>query len=910
MKSFLEDIADQYAGLGKDLEHYCFVLPSKRAGNFLRSYLKKAMEQTVFAPKITSIEVFVGELANTAYLSEELQLFRLYEVYQSLDPDPLDSFGDFSSWASTLLIDFSEIDQYLVDAKKLFAYLEDYKKLSEWNPSGQPNELLSSYLKFWNSLYPMYQKFSERLYEDQLGTRGMVYRRAVQNLEAYLQKDMRTKFVFVGFNALNRAEEKILQFFLAKKRAEIHWDIDSYTLNDDHHDAGFFIRSYRDSWKELQGRPLNGISDGLGRHKEIEIIGLPMQVAQGQYVGKLLSSMSDERLKKTALVLGKEESLNIVLNALPENLTPNITMGYALKNSKLAGFIELMFEVHKANPSASFRSKDVFKLLLHPLLKDHYKSQTNTSVDSLVFKMRKQNLSYWNSTQISEVAAETSFEFEKVFSKEFQSPKVFVRNNLELVNAFQKQAKNNKDQLLETECIYLSGLLSKLEAWIQEYDFIDSLIALHQLFYRMLSKTQNYFKGEAMEGLQIMGMLESRNLDFETVILTHLNEGILPGGKKQNSHLPYTLKRMYGLPTYKERDAVFTYHFYRLLQRSKKVYLLYNIEPEVLEGGEPSRFIAQLESDKIFSDKRTKKVVSPLLSTQNKYELSIDKSPEDLLVLRAKFEELTSPSALTKYLWNPIDFYHRYVLKIRELPEFETQMPANIFGNIVHDSLEELYAGFVGKELMPDELALQFPKVKEVVNRYYEEYFVPLDYNSGKNIIAYEVILSYITRFLRFDIKRSKSQQIKLLALEKEYYMPLELPSLGMTIRCQGTFDRVEEINGTKTIVDYKTGSVTSSQLKMNSWDSLSVDKEYSKQFQLLFYSMIYMHEHQLSELQAGIFSFKNIKEGLMLYKEDKSSTINTDTIEKFKEQLTRLLAEIMDPKTPFVEKDQTQHRN
>lgn len=904
MNSFLEDIANQYAGLGPSLEHYCFVLPSKRAGNFLRNHLKDAMIQTVFAPKITSIEVFVGELANLAYVSEEQQLFRLYEIYRSLDPDPLESFADFCSWAKILLNDYSEIDQYLVDAKKLFAYLEDYKKLSEWNPNNEPNEVLSSYITFWNSLYPMYKALNESLAEEQLGTRGMIYRRAALGASSYLANHPKTKYVFIGFNALNKAEEQLIQTFLTKGRSKIHWDIDTYLLNDEYHDAGYFIRSYKQKWEVLKKEGLQGVSDFLGKKKKsIELIGLPMNVSQAQYTGDLLSRLTKEDLKNTALILGVEESLNLVLNALPKDLLPNITMGYSLARSKVASFVALMFEIHRLSSSGSFRANDCFKLLLHPLSKQHYNTTYAAQMDDLVSEMRKLNLSYWNSTELNDLNSEASNYFELLFSKELQQPLKFVKAIQAILNELKSIAQGTNNRSLETELIYIETLFVKLEVWVNNYEFIDSLSALEQLYQGMLSKTQNYFKGEAMEGLQIMGMLESRNLDFETVILTNLNEGILPGGKKQSSHLPYQLKQMYGLPTYKERDAIFTYHFYRLLQRTKKAYLIYNIEPEVLEGREPSRFKAQLESDAVLKKFVTKKIISPSLKTEQKEALSIDKSQEDLDQLRAKLERGTSSTLLTSYLWNPIDFYHKYLLQIKEQPELETQIPHNIFGSIVHDSLEVLYKEFVGKRLVAEELQLLFPKVKQVVNHFYEEHFVPLDTNSGRNIIAYEVIVNYVTSYVRMDISASKKQELYLVALEEEYQMNLELKDLGITLNCQGKFDRIEKRNGMLTIIDYKTGKVNPTDLKVKSWDDLSTEYKCAKQFQLLFYSMIYMNQHQVDELHAGIFSFKNIKNGLMLFKEDKSSSINRETISKFKQQLTNLISELLDLKQAFVEK-------
>ena len=904
MKSFLEDIALYYASLGTSLEQYCFILPSKRAGTFLKNHLKETMSATIFAPKITSIEVFVGELANLAYLSDEEQLFRLYKLYLSMDSDPKDSFADFSSWATILLNDFSEIDQYLVDANKLFSYLEEYKKLSEWNPSGAPNGLLTSYSAFWNSLLPLYSALTESLLEEQLGTRGMIYRRAAKEVSTYVEQHAKTKFVFVGFNALNKAEEVIIQQFLAKGNTQIHWDIDSYFLNDDYHDAGLFIRNYQSQWAYLKAHGLKGVSDYIGKQKKsIELIGLPMNVAQAQYTGELLSNMTPDQLSKTALILGVEEQLNLVLNALPKELSPNITMGYSIQHSNVASFMALLFEIHRSATSASYRATDCYTLLLHPLSKLLCRLKYHLDVDEMVYEMRRKNHSYWSLKELKSLRIIAADFFQLVFAKELNKPKGFIAAVQELLMEFKALAAQENNDLIQTNCLFMTSLFSKLQLWITSYDFVNSITALEQLYERMLSKTQNYFKGEALDGLQIMGMLESRNLDFETVILTNLNEGILPGGKKQNSHLPYQLKRMYGLPTYKERDAIFTYHFYRLLQRSKKLYLIYNIEPEILEGGEPSRFIAQLESDPILKKYLRKKIISPSLNSIQKQPLSILKSKQDCELISAKLQDKTSPTLLTTYLRNPIDFYEKYLLKVADPPQLDAQIPHHIFGTIVHDSLEALYRGFVGEFLDAQKLQNLFPEVNSIVSKHYEKNYVTLDYNSGKNIIAFEVIARYVSSYIQADIQLIKKQQIKLIALEEAYQMPFELNELGITLMCHGTFDRVEERDGILTIIDYKTGKVLPTELKLKSWEDLTSNYKVAKQFQLLFYSMIYMDQKKIPQLQAGIFSFKSIKNGLMLFAQDKETLITAQTISLFKEQLKALVTELLDPKHPFIEK-------
>lgn len=906
MASFIEELAKKYSPLGKKLEEYVFVLPSKRAGVFLRDQFKKTIGQSIFAPQITSIESWVSDLSGLSYASNTEQLFILYQVYTNHSGDDRDSFSDFCSWGNTLLQDFSEIDRYLVEADQLFGYLKNIQEINHWASSSNPSEMVANYLKFWSILYPMYQDFTEIMLQNRKGNQGLVYKKAVEKSTDYIANHIDKTFVFIGFNALNKAEEKLIQTFLETASTRIHWDIDSYVLHDEAHEAGVFIRKYQ-SWPYYRNREMEGISSNLATPKKIEIIGVPKNVAQAEMVGSIINQLDLGSLKKAAVVLGDEPAVNLVLNALPKSLDRvNITMGFPMQQSQMASWISSLFDLHISNPSESYYISYLLGVLSHPFTGILLPSKEGGAL-GLAQRLRKSNRSYWNLNSLIAFDPEGTHWFQSFLNSKAKTPIGFLELIKDLLKELGEKCQelNRISTLSDTR--YFNELFDRLLEWAKAYPFINSLQSLKQLYQEALSGMNTYYQGEPLEGLQIMGMLESRNLDFETVIITHVNEGILPGGKTAATLIPFELKVTYGMQTYKERDAVFAYHFYRLIQRAKKVYLLYNTEADSFGSGEPSRFIRQLESDQKMRGYCHHVIAAPSVPLIEKHPLEIPKTESDMETVLTIIKDGLSPSALLKYIRNPIDYYHRYLLGIKEDRPWDSEMASNIFGTIVHESLDELYREFVGTQLSKEALENTLKKVKEIVADKFLTHFVAPDLARGKNAIAFKVMIHYIELCIKNDIKDCEKHCIEILELECEYRVPYQLLNGKGPITLMGKIDRVERRDGVVGLIDYKTGNAKAPELVLKDWETLTQDYDHAKKFQLLFYALIYSHEHPQEKLQAGIYSFKNLKAGTLYFKhgdKGKDAFISPETIREFKVHLDALITELLDPEMPFKEKE------
>ncbi|NNE03856.1 MAG: PD-(D/E)XK nuclease family protein, partial [Eudoraea sp.] len=419
------------------------------------------------------------------------------------------------------------------------------------------------------------------------------------------------------------------------------------------------------------------------------------------------------------------------------------------------------------------------------------------------------------------------------------------------------------------------------------------------------------FYGEPLDGVQIMGMLESRNLDFETVIVTSVNEGILPAGKSNNSFIPFDLKTEFRLPTYKEKDAVYTYHFYRLLQRAKKVYLLYNTQPDVLEGGEKSRFISQLLTDENIQTSISQVVASPLIPGKDISLEAICKDPDILKKFKEKAQVGFSPTSLTSYIRNPIEFYKKVILKIKEPVHVEETIAANTFGTIIHNTMEDLYHPFIGKLISPEALKSILPTIPKLVKVQFEKEYPTVELNAGKNLIAFEVITRYIENYLRYEIKEAQSHEIKILGLEEKIAMQLSVPGIPFPVTLKGAIDRIDSYDGTIRIIDYKTGNAKLADVEIQDWNEVISEPKKSKAFQLLCYALLYSDKYHKSDLQAAVVPFKNLGAGLLTFStkdipgsKSKNKTISEQTLNLFKEQICALLADMYSLEVPFVAKE------
>ena len=372
MTTFINDVLKDLQSNNQNLSDLTFVLPSKRAGLFLKHQLSKVVKKTIFAPQIVSIEEFVEELSQIKSISNTELLFEFYTTYTQLTKkENLDSFESFSKWAQILLQDFNEIDRYLIPQEHIFNYLSAIQDLKHWSLEENKTDFVKNYLSFWNKLHNYYTHFTDSLLNNKIGYQGLIYREAVKNLEAYIQNNSKKKHVFVGFNALNTSEETIIQELLQNDLAQIYWDIDKVFMKNQKHDAALFTRQHIRNWKFFKNNSFDWITENYSKDKNISTIGIPKNIGQAKYIGSLLNDLQKENdlLNNTAVVLGDENLLIPVLNSLPPSIQAlNVTMGFPLKSIPLASLFNALFQLHKIN-SKSFYYKDVINIISHQFIR-------------------------------------------------------------------------------------------------------------------------------------------------------------------------------------------------------------------------------------------------------------------------------------------------------------------------------------------------------------------------------------------------------------------------------------------------------------------------------------------------------------------------------------------------------------
>jgi hypothetical protein len=842
------------------------------------------------------------------------QLFTLYEAYASMDYGEKDNFYTFSKWGQTLLQDFNEIDRYLIDTKDIFSYLADIQEINHWSLQKEKSEIISNYIKFWNHLEPLYNSFNNLLSAKKLGHQGLIYRTACEKLRDYLDINKSKTHIFIGFNALNTAESYIIQEILAKTKADIFWDGDTYFVEDPIHDAGYFLRQHLNTWPWLKGKSLKGVESNYLSHKNIKIIGVPKNVSQAKYLGNLLLQLNKEDntiLRNTAIVLGDETLLNPLLNSIPSELDAvNITMGYPLKNTPLASLFSQYFSIHIRKDSQGWYFQEVLDFLSHPYIQLLCTEDQQNKATRISEAIRTKNWAFISSDNLRSLGEGSEDLLCLLFFNEEVSATTFLSKCHQIIQILRERFALSKDALGLEYLYKFYSLFNQLQDKVEQYSFANDLKSLESLYLEIIRNETLDFQGEPLEGLQIMGMLESRVLDFETLILTSVNEGILPSGKSNNSFIPFDLKKYYKLPTYKEKDAIYTYHFYRLLQRAKNVYLLYNTEPDVLEGGEKSRLLTQMLTDENKLPDIDEIIAAPDISPSIKVVQTIAKDAGLMEMIRAHASKGFSPTSLSNYIRNPIDFYKRNLLGIDDILEVEETVANNTFGTIVHDTLEDLYKPYLNTFLEESVLQEMKRQVRPLVIGHFAKSFADGDISRGKNLIAYNVVVRYLENFINLELAEVGQHQIKILGIEEKLHMDIHVPGLDFPVVLKGKLDRIDEKDGVIRIIDYKTGSVTSSQVEIVDWEDVIRDYNYSKAFQLLCYALMYDHIKPIASLEAGIISFKNLGSGLLKYglKEKKGSrikdnSITQETIAHFMGSIKTLIYEIGDPQVPFIEK-------
>ena len=918
--TFLDKLSTKIIGdYGNSLSDIVIVLPNKRARIFLLEALKNQLDKTVFAPEIISIEDFVQDVAGIRSIDPIELLFEFYSVYLEVTPkEKQQSFELFANWAKTLLQDFNEIDRYLLDPAHVLSYLKDIEDIKHWSVDvDKRTTMIANYLEFWEMLPLYYRSLYDYLHEKGVGYSGLIYREAVNNINHFTNAFKKQKLIFAGFNALNAAEEKIIRHLLSAGQGEIYWDIDHTFLNDPYHDAGLFIRRFRQGWREYNTQPFEWITNEFSAEKNINIIGTPKTVGQAKIAGELVQQIQNHggSLDKTALVLGEENLLIPMLYSLPKTVgSLNITMGYSSRNNPAQILIQKLFRMHmnamgRSEKSYTFYYKEVLDVLTHPLVEPH------AGAAYLINTINRNNITFFSLNKLFQIQGEASAFFRLLFER-WEDDAALILNRLSDILLSIKSFMSNDDEEDKIAKAFLYSVfkvINKLINYHQAHPEMNSLAVLHSVYKQVAELAEVSFEGEPLTGLQVMGVLESRVLDFENVIITSMNEGKFPAGKTMNSFIPYDVKRELGLPTYKEKDAIYSYHFYHLLLRAKNIYLLYNTESEGLDAGERSRFLTQLEIERRPNHNLTHKIYNAYLPDKASEPMVVPKSEKVMERLR---EIATgkgfSPSALTGYIRNPIQFYYQRVLRIREVDEVEENIALNTLGTIIHGALEELYKPYLDKFLTLQDIDGMKLLADDEVMKQFVAVYKEGEIKKGKNLLAFEVAKRNVHNFLKQEKQLlTEGDAVKILALETTFTKKLEDEALPYPIVISGNIDRIEQRNGKIRIIDYKTGKVDKGNLVLKSWEGLTADIKNEKIIQLLTYALMHEAYNNGMETEAGIVSFKNMKGGFMnfAFKDgyDRSAPIcdliSDKILEEFRAQLIVLINEILNPEVPFVEK-------
>ena len=898
----------------KTVSSLVIILPNKRAKVFLIEELKNAIENTVFSPEIISIEEFVQDVAKIRSIDSIELIFEFYSVYLNLtDKSKQEPFETFANWAKTLLQDFNEIDRYLLEPNKVLKYLENIKELEHWSVEKKRTDLIEKHLAFWKLLPIYYEAYYKHLFDKGIGYQGLIYREAVNNLNHFSNSIGDKKIIFAGFNALNQAEVRIVQHLLSIEKATIYWDSEETFLKDTFHDAGLFLRRFRAEWSYYKSNPFEWIVNEYQQQKNIQIIGTPKSIGQAKIVGEIIQKqieLNNQSLQKVAVVLGEESLLIPVLYSLPASIDAlNITMGYSSLNNPAQLLIAKLFKMHtnaikRNKTNYVFYYKDVLDILNHPLIMPHVNAK------ELIYVINNNNFTFITHKKIFELSQSKNELFKLLFMKwETSSINVLESISEILIQIKTHLSHDSAEEKITNAFIYsIFKVINKLISYYSNYETIDNLDTLQAIYKQVVDIAEVSFEGEPLNGLQIMGVLESRVLDFDTVIITSVNEGKFPAGKSMNSFIPYDVKRELGLPTYKEKDAIYTYHFYHLLQRAKNIYLLYNTEADGIDGGEKSRFITQLLVEKQDNHNITEHIYNANVPDIAYKKISIPKSENVLKRLKEISETGFSPSSLTTYIRNPIQFYFQRILRISEVDEVEENIAVNTLGTIIHGALEELYKPLIDKFLLIDDLKSCISKIDEEVLKQFKLIYKEGEIKKGRNLLAFEVAKRNVLNFLKLEIVNlEKGEIVKILALEKECSRSVIHPNLPYPVLIKGKVDRIEIRNGIVRIIDYKTGKVEKNNVTLKNWNGLTNDIKNDKIIQILSYAFMYELEVENHEIEVGIISFKNLKSGFLpfTFKEDKieTTTINQDIMNNYIEELVVLLNEILDESVNFEEK-------
>ena len=929
--AFIQNIIDyifKNYDLSKDIVEVVF--PNKRASIHFKRQIVSQLSKTSWMPITSSVQQAMEKWSGL-HLVDSLDV--ALELMSINDKDANNKVlkQNFFGLASQMAKDFDEIDQYKVDAKNLFESLNEVKIIenytfSEYTLSNEDSyKAQSKYLQFFSSLINYYSALRLNLFSRKVGYYGMITRCLSELPTDELVKRIDgKKIVFAGFNALTTTEEDVVVRLVENGNAVMLWDLDEYYINDKKQEAGRFANDFFAKHQNLAGK-----KDYDNEHHGISFIGNALSTAEkeinvisvsGSSVQANALQLMMEKRENSVVVLADEALLIPTLNSLPDSVGEiNVTMGYPFANTPLYGFIDQIFRFQYSLsdskidlwPLASFCDADFIKLVFNGKDYDSLMSwlKDKQSSSDLSFHVNDFSSIGISDDNQEDGASEDLARFLTLSSTKWIDSKDCIENLKSILRLSLQKIKDDS-YFVKNQISVAGKVLNKVESLIKKYDSVE-ILDLQMLILQIGREMSIAMKGEA-DGLQVMGLLETRNLDFDVVNMLSVNEGVIPKNKNSNSLIPYDVRKYYNLPTYNQQQAVYAYHFYRLLHNAKKINLFYNSLSDSSGLGEPSRFIRQIEYELVKKNPKVKlqhfQYKSPIINLKSNI-ISVDK--DDTML--KKITKL-SPTSISTYLRCSLQYYWKYIMNIN-CDEVNEEIQMNVIGSIIHNTLDELYRNF-GNEIVTES------KFLEVRNQYIDKCYQNALRNNnfrkglpktGFNSIIASVIDTMISRFLDNEHNIVKENSLRILCTEKELSFHLN------NVELHGFADRIDLLNDKLRVIDYKTGSVNPYDVSISA-NAKQLQDMHDKSIQLIMYKYLFIKmlnsntlgfdkaliaHIEKENIVPGIIALQKMSNGVFELKVN-----NADLANDFEAQcdimFEQLISDIFDKNNPFTQTDDT----
>lgn len=936
MTPFLKQVAQKYFNPSESTDHNCYIFANRRSLLFFRKYYSeqvKNLHKTVFCPQMLTIADFIYKASGEVPADKIDLLLCLYDCYKELI-SPCESLDEFLFWGEMILSDFGDVDKYLIDARKIFTNVSDFKKI-QGNPGdyldseqikaleafvtclqvGRDGKYKESFRKTWEILLPLYTSFREALEKQGKAYDGMVYRRMAElareeGMEGTLKKKFpeTAQFVFVGLNAPTDSELAILRAMKKEGLAKFCWDYSSEWIKDPDNKSSFFLREHiRQFGQDMELDP-----EGVGK-PEINVLSVPSSIGQCKQLGSIFRrTCTDENGRpyvpgiETAIVLPEENLLIPTLNALPEEIEKiNVTMGYPMSGSLISALIDNIcsMQMHMRTSSdgaVSFYHKQVYDIFANPLVKGTIDERQERIIES-VKSEHKHYIPQADLAEKEEGLLSTIFTPAISAAADANASQIrelcgYLKRVIETIALLIKGTEDNSIELDFAKEYY--SAIERLENF--------NLEIIPATFFHLLSnlvrRSTVPFKGEPLQGLQIMGPLETRALDFENVIILSCNDGIFPRHNSSESFIPAELRRGFGLPSHEYQDALWAYYFYRLIQRAKKVWMVLSTSNDQKIGSvEESRYIKQLELG--FGARINRFVATSVIKAGQNYP-DIKKSPEHIAKLTADGKFL-SASALKDYLNCQAKFYYSHIEGLRKPDEVKENLDSGMLGTVFHAVMQDLYSEKEEYSLSEiRKIRKDTHRIEASLDKHIAEQ-LHSDTISGRTLIDKHLILQYVDKALETDeaLLEVKGEKLHILGLEKSVYGTLN------GFKFIGKIDRMDSFTaGTVRIVDYKTGKVNDKEKAMQISES-TISSIFSKttqnknrpliSLQMLIYDLLIRNsDKQEIKRHCDGKILENViyqPSSLFVNKEPMCCNIDDDTLASFQKELNLCLDEIKD---------------